>query len=72
MVSPQQVDPLGVADLQNQQQSYDLYAKFPPVDVVSKKKVLLLGCASESFEDVGEVEVLSVDIADDCEWCVES
>ena len=72
MVSPQQVDPFRVADLQDQQQRYHLDAEFPPVDVVPQKKVLLLRCTSESLEDVGEVEVLSMDIADDCERCVES
>ena len=60
-----------MADLEHQQECYDLDAELSAVHVVSQEQVLLLRYPAESVKDVGEIEKLAVDVADDSERCVE-
>lgn len=64
MVAAQQVDLLGETQLQQQHQRHHLDAELSAVHVIAQEEVLLRLRAAETLENVEQVEVLPVDVAD--------
>lgn len=61
------MDFLGETKHWQQDQTHHFYTTFSAVHVISEEEVLLGLCTSESFENVEEIEVLSVDVSEDCD-----
>lgn len=65
MVSPEDVDLLGVLDLEGEEQADGLYPLPAPVDVVSQEEVVGLGRKPAVLEEPQHVVVLPVDVPAD-------
>lgn len=63
MVAPDQVDPVGVAHLEGEEQQDRLDRVEAPVHVVAQEEVVLLGHPAPRFEEVQQVPELAVDVA---------
>ena len=68
MVSPEDVDLLGVLDLESEEQADGLDALPSPVDVVSQEEVVGFRGEAAVFEQSEHVVVLSMDVSADLDW----